>query len=183
MSVRHLAYADPPYLGCCARYGHFHPDGLCWDDPETHHLLVERLNREFDGWALSMKSDPTEKAQMVAFALPGLKGRQLREGTWVKPFAVFRPNVNPAFASEPVLFCGPRKKARYEPTVRDFHSENITLKKGLVGAKPPGFNRWVLDFLGYRPGLDTFTDLYPGTGGMAVAVQAFSNGASPKEGQ
>lgn len=50
-----FAYADPPYYGMCGKYyEHFHPDGRCWDDIETHHLLVERLVRDYpDGWALS----------------------------------------------------------------------------------------------------------------------------------
>jgi hypothetical protein len=49
-----FAYADPPYLGCCSLYQHFHPDGRCWDDAETHRLLIERLRAEFpDGWAMS----------------------------------------------------------------------------------------------------------------------------------
>ena len=55
-----FAYADPPYLGCCRLYGHHHPeggrpfDGRCWDEPETHRLLIEWLAKEFgDGWALS----------------------------------------------------------------------------------------------------------------------------------
>lgn len=51
-----------------------------------------------------------------------------------------------------------------EPTVRDWHSENITLRKGLVGAKPPGFARWIADLLGARSG-DEIDDLFPGTGG------------------
>lgn len=50
-----FAYADPPYLGCCSLYGHEHcDDGRCWDDPETHWLLMERLREDFpDGWAMS----------------------------------------------------------------------------------------------------------------------------------
>src|SRR5690606_1435371 len=55
--VVRLAYADPPYLGCCRLYQHHHPDGRCWDDLETHRLLVERLCDEYpDGWALSATS-------------------------------------------------------------------------------------------------------------------------------
>lgn len=33
-----FAYADPPYLGCCKLYDHFHPDGRCWDDVDTYRL-------------------------------------------------------------------------------------------------------------------------------------------------
>jgi hypothetical protein len=86
---------------------------------------------------------------------------------WVKPFAVFKPNVNPAYAWEPVIFRGGRKRTRKEPTARDWHSENITMRKGLPGAKPPGFSAWVVDLIGAdaRQG-DTITDLFPGTGAM-----------------
>lgn len=53
-----VAYADPPYLGCCAVYKHTHgDDGRCWDEPETHRLLIARLVDEFpDGWAMSLHS-------------------------------------------------------------------------------------------------------------------------------
>ena len=52
-----FAYADPPYLGCCKLYEHYHPDGRCWDDLETHALLVARLVEDYpDGWALSLSS-------------------------------------------------------------------------------------------------------------------------------
>ena len=56
------------------------------------------------------------------------KGRRL--GAWTKPFASFKPNVNPAYAWEPVVFFGGRKRDRLEDTARDWHSENIALKKG-----------------------------------------------------
>ena len=88
---------------------------------------------------------------------------KLRIGVWVKPFASFKPNVNPAYAWEPVIFCGGRKRGRDLPTVRDWISCNITLKKGLAGAKPPAVIDWICDFLNVQPG-DTVDDLYPGTG-------------------
>lgn len=47
---------------------------------------------------------------------------------------------------------------------------NITLKKGLVGAKPPAFCEWILDLLGWEPG-DQLDDLFPGTGVMAEVVE------------
>lgn len=162
-----LGYADPPYRGCCSLYGHHHPDGLCWDDPATTRALIERLNQDFDAWAMSCKSDAAELAENIQWA--SAAGRKVRVGAWVKPFHIFKPNVNPSYGWEPILFVGGRKRTRQEPTVKDFHVENITLKKGLTGAKPPGFNAWILQLLGFQPG-DTFTDLFPGTGGMAVAL-------------
>ena len=35
------------------------------------------------------------------------------------------------------------------------------MKRGLTGAKPEAFCRWVMDVLGWKHG-DTFTDLFPG---------------------
>ena len=86
-----------------------------------------------------------------------------RVAAWVKPFAVFKPNVNPAYAWEPVVFQGAKKRSRKEPTVRDWHSANITLRKGLTGAKPESFAFWLFDLLGAGSG-DEFVDLFPGTG-------------------
>lgn len=162
-----FAYADPPYLGQCARYGHHHPDGRCWDEIETHYALIERLGADYpDGWALSCS---VPSLHLLRVASPD----GTRTAAWVKPFAVFKPNVNPAYAWEPVLFVGGRKRSRQEPTVRDWHSENITLKKGLPGAKPPGFSLWLLHLLGVRYDLgDTIDDLFPGTGAVLSAWSA-----------
>lgn len=160
-----FAYADPPYLGCCGLYGHRHeaPYG-CWDDPDTHLLLRDMLAvHDYDGYAVSLSSPS------LATILPMHGTMALgpaRVAAWVKPFAVFKPNVNPAYAWEPVIFCGGRRGDRERPTVRDWHSSNITLKKGLTGAKNPEFCRWILDLLGYEEG-DEMVDLFPGTGVMA----------------
>lgn len=58
-------------------------------------------------------------------------------------------------------------------SVRDFLVANITMKKGTHGAKPDLFNDWILDLLGYQAG-DTLDDLYPGSGGMAKALERWS---------
>ncbi len=151
-----FAYADPPYLGMGKRYKE-HPDSMLWDNPETHMSLITRLCSGYpDGWAMSLSS-PSLKT-----ILP-MCPDDVRVMAWVKPFAVFKPNVNPAYAWEPVIVQGGRKRGREVPTVRDWVSANITLKKGLVGAKPPQFCDWVFDVLGMLPG-DTLDDLFPGTG-------------------
>jgi hypothetical protein len=154
-----VAYADPPYLGCCALYGHEHgDDGRCWDSPLTHGALITRLLMEFpDGWALSCSS-PSLRT-MLNFC-----PADVRVAAWVKPFAVFKPNVNPAYAWEPVIWRGGRQpRARTEPTVRDWVSHEITLRKGLTGAKPEGFVTWLFSLLGVQ-GNDEVTDIVPGTG-------------------
>ncbi|MBM3992146.1 MAG: hypothetical protein FJ298_14220 [Planctomycetes bacterium] len=152
-----FAYADPPYLGCGALYAKHHPEALVWDDPATHAALVERLCAELsDGWAMSLSSPS------LRTILP-LCPADVRVMAWVKPFAVFKPNVSPAYAWEPVIVRGGRRATRDEPTVRDWCAANITVKKGLTGAKPPQFCAWVLDVLGVRDG-DEVIDLFPGTG-------------------
>lgn len=167
-----FAYADPPYLGCCDFYGHHHPDGLCWDDLATHKLLIERLAAGYpDGWALSCTTPSLRDL------LP-LTPPDTRIGAWVKPFHVFKKGVRPAYAWEPVLFRGGRNqnppvppKGGEQITPNDFVSAPITLRKGLTGAKPEVFCRWVLDLLGYVDG-DELADLFPGTGVMGrVAAQ------------
>lgn len=160
-----FAHADPPYLGCCKRYDHYHPDGFCWDNPATHHQLVLRLLAEYpDGWALSC-STPS-----LRHILP-LCPDTARVAAWVKPFAVFKRNVRNAYTWEPVILYGGRVSSKDgAPVTRDHLAESITLKRGLTGAKPERFNRWVLDMLGYIDGEDTLDDLYPGTGGMAAVL-------------
>lgn len=175
-----FAYADPPYLGCCSFYGHHHPDGRCWDDLETHRLLIERLEQEFpDGWALSLAST---NLRILFPLLP----EDVRIGVWTKPFCAFKKYVRPAYAWEPVAFRGGRNPCngyRHDPpqkrgtqtTPKDFISEPIALQRGLVGAKPERVCRWILDLLNFQPG-DEIVDLFPGTGVMGrVAAAAQSN--------
>lgn len=152
-----FAYADPPYLGMGAKmYGY--PE---WDDIETHRSLIERLQRDFpDGWAMSASSPS------LRHLLP-LCPEDTRIAAWVKPFAVFRPNVHPAYAWEPVLFRGGRERSRRDPTYHDWHSENITMRKDVKGAKPPGFAHWIVRLLGADVNKnDTITDLFHGSGAM-----------------
>jgi len=97
----------------------------------------------------------------------------VRVAAWVKPFASFKPGVNPAYAWEPVIFHGERKgRSRDVPTVRDWIAEPITLKKGLAGAKPPDFCYWLFALLGLEAG-DTLNDLYPGTGVIGQCWEQF----------
>lgn len=166
-----FAYADPPYLGCCRLYDHHHPDGLCWDDLTTHKLLIERLCDDYpDGWALSCHTPS------LRHLLP-LCPDDIRIGAWVKPFHVYKRGVRPAYAWEPILYRGgrnakhpPPKKGGRATTPKDFIACNITLKKGLTGAKPEPVCEWILDLLNVHPE-DVLDDLYPGTGGMVRAAR------------
>lgn len=170
-----FAYADPPYLGCGAsHYGKHHPEAAIWDDPETHRRLIERLCDEYgDGWALSLH-EPS--LRVILNMCP----EDVRTASWCKSFASFKPNVTRAYTWEPVIFRGGRKIERSEPTWPDHIVEPITMRKGLTGAKPPRFCRWVLNGLGYRPG-DEMVDLFPGTGVMGEVVSA-ANGEPPQIG-
>jgi len=160
-----FAYADPPYVGQAARY---------YGCPEVDHVdLVRRLVREFpDGWALSCSSP---SLRMLLPICP----EGVRVGAWVKPFHAFKRGVRPAYAWEPVIFRGGRNRNHPPPlkggraiTPRDWVSANITLRKGLVGAKPPEFSRWIFAILGMRAG-DELVDLFPGTGAVTKEWAAY----------
>lgn len=163
-----LAYADPPYLGRCSLYGHRHDDPWgCWDDPVTHVRLFDYL-LDFAGYAYSCTS------QSLATLLPlaAEAGLRPRVAAWVKPFAAYKKNVRIAYTWEPVLFePGRDSSADGAPVGRDHLAEPITMRKGLTGAKPERFCRWVLNLLGYVDG-DELVDVFPGTGVMGrVAAQ------------
>ena len=171
-----LAYADPPYLGNCKLYDHFHGvhgdhgDGGCWDDLATHSWLIDSLCLKFpDGWAMSLSSPSLRSI------LP-LVPADARVAAWVKTFCAFKRNVRPAYAWEPVVFWRGRNPGSgfshpppvlggEQTTPKDFLAEPISLKKGLTGAKPERFCRWVLDLLNVQPG-DEVVDVFPGTGVM-----------------
>jgi hypothetical protein len=155
-----VAYADPPYLGMAAVYDH--PESAVYDTIDGHRDLIARLCREYpDGWAMSLHTPS------LRHILP-LCPEDCRVGSWVKPFASFKPGVNPAYAWEPVIWRGGRKRDRTRRTVRDWCSSSITLRRGCIGAKPEGFCFWLFDLLGLELG-DTFDDLFPGSGAVGRA--------------
>lgn len=164
-----VAYADPPYYGCCGLYGHHHPDGRCWDDLETHRLLVDRLMAEFpDGWSMSLTSSSLR-------AILPLCPEDVRVGAWVKPFHAYKRGVRPAYGWEPVIYRGGRNLNHQPPpkggkatTPKDWVAANITLQRGLTGAKPEPFCFWLFDVLNIGPG-DTLVDLFPGSGAVTEA--------------
>lgn len=172
-----FAYADPPYLDCCRLYDHFHgDDGRCWDDIDTHKLLVERLMDEFpDGWAMSLSSTSLQRL------LP-LCPSDVRISAWAKSFCAFKRGVRPAYSWEPVIWRGgrnpnfghphkPPPKGGKQNTPKDFIVAPITLKKGLTGAKPEKVCDWILDLLNAQEG-DEVVDLYPGTGIMSRVAES-----------
>lgn len=155
-----FAYGDPPYIGQARK--HYGPDAK----EVNHELLIAHLN-EFDAWALSLSS-PT-----LRIILP-LCPDDVRVCAWVKPFASFKPGVNPGYAWEPVIVRGGRKLGKEVATVRDYVSANITLQRGTSGAKPDAFCSWLFAFVGLTPE-DEFTDLFPGSGAVGRAWDQWKN--------
>jgi len=151
-------YADPPYIGQAKKH---------YDSEEVDHADLINFLDTYDGWALSASSPSLN-------TLLNLAPDGVRVGIWVKPFCSFKKNVNPAYAWEPVLFRGGRKRKATQPTVKDFIAENITLQKGLSGAKPKLFCYWVFEMLGMEPD-DIFKDMYPGTGGVTKALDSWKS--------
>lgn len=165
-TILKFAYADPPYLGCSkSHYGHLHEHASDYDDPETHRVLIQRLNDNYDGWALSLH---TPSLQTILPMCP----LDVRVMAWVKPFAAFRPNVGVAYAWEPVIVRGGRRRTRQQETVRDWIAENITMKRGFPGAKPTAFVWWLLDIWNVHPE-DIVDDLFPGSGAVTRALEAW----------
>ena len=161
-----FAYADPPYIGQAKKHYAKHPD---FAGEVDHKELIDRLSDEFpDGWALSASSPS------LHVILP-LCPLDVRVMAWVKPFAIYKPGVNPAYAWEPVLVRGGRKLGRDRKTVRDWVSANITLKRGLVGVKPVAFCNWLFSVLGAESG-DELVDLFYGSGAVTEAWNAYTLG-------
>jgi hypothetical protein len=158
-----MAFADPPYPGQAAKHYADHPD---YAGEVDHAELVARLVRDYpDGWALSTSSPALRDV------LP-LCPPEARVMAWAKPFAAFKRNVRVAYAWEPVIVKVAERLPGAIPT-RDYVAEPITLRRGLVGAKPDAFCRWLFAAMGLRPG-DELHDLFPGSGAVARAWEAWS---------
>lgn len=155
-----FCYADPPYLNQGKKlYGY-----PMWDDLETHRAMIERMCQCYpDGWALSASSPS------LRLILP-LCPPDVRVASWVKPFHAYKKGVRPAYAWEPVIYRGGRNTNHPPPakggkatTPKDWIACNITLKKGLTGAKPEPVCEWIISLLNPLPA-DEFRDIFPGTG-------------------
>jgi hypothetical protein len=151
-----MAYADPPYIGQAQKH---------YQCPEIDHAQLINDLMHYEGWALSLSSPSLKQ-------ILNLCPEDVRIGAWVKPFCSFKPNVNPAYAWEPVIFWGGRKIGRENPTIRDFVSANITLNRGTHGAKPKEFCYWIFNILGMQP-QDEFYDLFYGSGAVTKAWKSW----------
>lgn len=161
MNSAKIGYADPPYIGCAYLYK---------DQPEyageiDHVALVDRLQSEFDGWVLHAAAT----AKSIAVLAPLVEKAGARWMSWVKGFAAFRRNVPVAYAWEPVIIKPARIPVVSKRLVmRDWVQANITMKRGLTGAKPEAVCHWAFEMVAARPE-DELSDLYPGTGAVTEA--------------
>lgn len=161
MAIR-IAYADPPYEGVAHRY----PEKREVDHTE----LIATLCRDYpDGWALSAKSNSLRR-------LLQLCPEDVRVGAWVKRYAAALANVRPVYAWEPVLFRGGRRIR--ENLTLDWHLADPSqgrFKPGYVlGQKPDPFCYWLFRLLGMQAG-DEFVDIFPGSGAVTRAWEAFQS--------
>lgn len=157
-----VAYADPPYLGLAKIYAGQHPDAMLWDDPETHARLIERLESDFDGWALSLHE------RSLRTILP-MTADHVRVMAWCKSWCSFKPGFKQAHhAWEPVLVKPARPIERRLHGIRDYAVTPIARKTGFIGAKPEQFCFWLFEVLNVNSA-DEFVDLFPGSGAVGRA--------------
>ena len=185
VTVARLAIADPPYLNRGERwYGSgngdwsgngtadVHPEAGIWDSPGAHVALVEQLVREYDGWVIALSPDslklyldacPDDVHVMVWYRRNGMPGGNRVRRCW-----------------EPVILRQPEgRRGRSEVTMTTSDVLDAPAKRpGFAGAKPPMWTRWVLDALGYAPGVDTVDDLFPGSGGVTAAMDGMLVGVT-----
>jgi hypothetical protein len=161
-----LVYADPPYAGCRFKYARRNGSRQWGRNARADFMreLISRmewLRREDGVCAVSM-------AVPELLLLP-LFPSGWRVLAWVKPFAVFRPNVWPAYAWEPVVAWGKfpgrvEQKASQTPPDWLQLSPRVPKKTNHETPKPEGFAEWVINqTLGPRrgPTLELFAGTCP----------------------
>ncbi len=166
-----IAYADPPYPGRSKRYYGGHPD---YAGEVDHAELVASLSAEYDAWALSTSADALQ--DVLALCPSGV-----RVAAWVKGPRGRRHVAQPLSSWEPIIYAGARLVVAQDlhdasPGIRATRRDSLVHGAGarrtdplrVVGAKPAAFCRWLFDLLGALPG-DEFTDVFPGSGGVARA--------------
>jgi hypothetical protein len=158
-----LAYADPPYPGK-ASYYEGHPD---YAGEVDHAALISQL-AGYDGWALSTSA--AALPAVLALCPPGV-----RVGSWHRGHRVNKAARFPLNAWEAVIYHGGRQvpgRDRVDAIVCG-PSPMLTLPGRVIGTKPPEVCRWIFDLLGAGPG-DCFDDLFPGSGAVTLAWQAYT---------
>ena len=161
-----IAFADPPYPGQSLRHYGDHPDYA----GEVDHFALCRDLAGYDGWILNTSSPA------LAHVLDCVRAAELADWrimSWVKPFAAFKRNVPVAYAWEPVIVKPCRKpEVSGRMVMRDWLAEGITMKRGLVGAKPERVCHWLFEVVGAQPS-DELVDMFPGSGAVTRAWQTW----------
>lgn len=160
-----FAYADPPYIGNAHRHYRNHPD---YAGEVDHVELIDRLEAEYDGWALSatMKSLPQ---------IMKLCADDLLTLAWVNPSAVPMGDHR-HYSWEPVILRPLRRPAVNvkchlvaSPPGYTFRPKPASF---VIGQKPEVFSFWVFEAAGLTAD-DEFDDLYPGSGAVGRAWDAW----------
>ena len=160
-----IGYADPPYIGCAHLYKD-HPD---FAGEVDHQQLIERLETDYDGWVLHASAT----ARSMAILAPLIEPTGARWCNWSKSFAAFKRNVSVAYAWEPVIIKEARKPVVSKRQIsRDYIIAPITMRRGLIGAKPEAVCHWAFELVGARPE-DDLHDLFPGTGAVTMAWKSW----------
>lgn len=138
----------------------WHEGASEWDDPARHRLLMEQLEREFDGWAIATAHD--------GIPAYGVLPRGVRIMVWHKTNAPgsasrIRNVWEPVIIRPPSTRLSSRLMGGQVPDVLTAAAPRL----GFAGAKPAAWTRWVLDALGYDPDEDELVDMFPGSGAVA----------------
>ncbi len=176
-----LVYADPPYANCRFRYARKNSSRQWGRNSRADFMreLIARMDslRAADGaCALSMATPELE-------LLPLFPSRR-RVLAWVKPYAVFRPGVWPAFAWEPVVIWGNlpgRAEQKASQTPPDWFScppQKPSKREGAhENPKPEAVMEWVINMaLGPRRG--PALDLFAGSCTMARVAERLGMSAT-----
>lgn len=178
-----FAYADPPYPGRARRYYRDHPD---YAGEVDHAALLERLEGEYpDGWALSTSAAALQQILPLCpqpiprGAADGGHRPQIRVLAWCRNLAQPGGYPSPSYGWEPVILRGGRRDAEHayprdwlvcSPDLYTFRAKPAG---HVTGAKPEPFLTWLFACLGARCG-DELHDLFPGSGAVATAWEAYA---------
>ena len=180
-----FVYADPPYPGQAQKHYGDHPD---FDGEVDHAELIARLERDYDGWALSTNCKSLQKIlAMCPTGVPNPKrpgcekeGSGIRVLCWHKPMAPHFPETI-SYMWEPVILRGWRPPKRGHPQPLDhltLSPPGYTFTQApdghVIGEKPPGFCRWLFQCAGLEAD-DDFIDLFPGSGAVSAEWDRWRN--------
>lgn len=181
-----FAIADPPYYGRAVRhygkggvgigYGKGqadnHPEAYLWDIKETHFALVDYLEDNFDGYAISM-SPHNLGLYLSKIEIGTASG--YRVCAWNKMRGV--PSASRIHNLwEPVIVKTPKDRTGHKSGVKTHDILQATAPRiGFAGAKPEAWTKWVIDLMGARPEEDEIIDLFIGSGLVTNVLKGLKN--------